>query len=192
VLRAAATPARVVQITAFALGLAATVVWVTVGPGYFWPMWVWLTVAIVLSLQLGIGWAWAQAPGRQRQLALHGTVSAIIVALDVAIWALSGGGLFWPAFPLVALGGAFAVHAALRPQREQDLAVRVEQLTRTRRGALDVQGAELRRIERDCTTGRRRGSSRSASSSGAPRNASRASPRRPNWSGAPARRRAPR
>jgi signal transduction histidine kinase len=142
------------QITVFALvALAATIVWVTVGRGDFWPMWVWLGIAIVLSLQLGIRWAWAQTPGRERQLALHGTLSAIVVAIDVAIWAMSGGGLFWPAFPLIALGGAFAVHATIRSPRHRDLAVRVEQLTRTRRGALDVQGAELRKIERDLHDG---------------------------------------
>ena len=37
--------------------------------------------------------------------------------------------------------------------REQALVERVDQLTRTRRGALDVQDAELRRIERDLHDG---------------------------------------
>jgi signal transduction histidine kinase len=121
--------------------------------GYFWPMWVWLGLAIVMSVELGTRWAWAQPPGRGRRLAMQGTISAIIVAVDVAVWAMSGGGLFWPAFVLVALAGAYAVHATLRPAGEQDLAVRVAQLTRTRRGALDVQGEELRRIERDLHDG---------------------------------------
>ena len=40
-----------------------------------------------------------------------------------------------------------------RPAREQALADRVDVLTRTRRGALDVQAAELRRIERDLHDG---------------------------------------
>ena len=42
----------------------------------------------------------------------------------------------------------------LRPgPREQELEPRVDELTRTRRGALDVQAAELRRIERDLHDG---------------------------------------
>ena len=40
-----------------------------------------------------------------------------------------------------------------RPAREAQLEERVDELTRTRRGALDVQAAELRRIERDLHDG---------------------------------------
>ena len=54
---------------------------------------------------------------------------------------------------------AFGAHAivvaalpSLRPQ-ERQLAARVDELTRTRAGALDVQAAELRRIERDLHDG---------------------------------------
>ncbi len=134
------------------VAVAVAVIWAAAGGGYFWPMWVWFGIAIALSLELGIPWAWAHPAGRRRQLAVHGVITAILVAIDWAIWAMSGGGFFWPAFPSLALGGALAVHAKLRwPQG--DLAGRVEQLTRTRRGALDVQGAELRRIERDLHDG---------------------------------------
>jgi signal transduction histidine kinase len=66
---------------------------------------------------------------------------------------MAGGGFFWPAFSLVALGAAFAVHAALRAPRRTELSGRVDELTRTRRGALDVQAAQLRRIERDLHDG---------------------------------------
>ncbi len=144
---------RSTKVTLLAVvAVAATIVWAAVGGGYFWPIWVWFGIAIALSLELGIPWAWAQPRGPRRQLAVHGVVSAILVAIDLAIWAMSGGGFFWPVFPTIALGGAFAVHAKLRWQQD-DLAARVEQLTRTRRGALDVQGAELRRIERDLHDG---------------------------------------
>ena len=60
---------------------------------------------------------------------------------------------------MAALGVAFGAHAiivaalpSLRPQ-ERQLAARVDELTRTRAGALDVQAAELRRIERDLHDG---------------------------------------
>jgi signal transduction histidine kinase len=70
---------------------------------------------------------------------------------------MAGGGTFWPLVPVVALGAAVALHAVIaasvsRPQ-EQALVERVDELTRTRRGALDVQAAELRRIERDLHDG---------------------------------------
>jgi signal transduction histidine kinase len=135
------------------LVLVVTVIWAAVGMGYFWPMWVWLGVAIPLALHIGIRWAWAEPPGRQRRLAMQGALSAILVGLELAIWAMSGGGFFWPIFPILALVGAFVVPASLRSPRQLDLAVRVDQLTRTRRGALDVQAAELRRIERDLHDG---------------------------------------
>jgi signal transduction histidine kinase len=63
-------------------------------------------------------------------------------------------------WPLLGLGAALAVHALfvfahrLPPRaREQALQARVGELTRTRSGALDVQAAELRRIERDLHDG---------------------------------------
>ena len=77
----------------------------------------------------------------------------------LAIYALAGGGTFWPLWAVAALALALGAHAiivvalpSLRPQ-ERELAARVDELTRTRRGALDVQAAELRRIERDLHDG---------------------------------------
>ncbi|HTY97207.1 MAG TPA: sensor histidine kinase, partial [Solirubrobacteraceae bacterium] len=59
----------------------------------------------------------------------------------------------WPVFPAVGLAMAFALHAVFYSPRQTDLSARVDELTRTRRGALDVQSAELRRIERDLHDG---------------------------------------
>jgi signal transduction histidine kinase len=142
------------QITLSAIcGVVATVIWGAVGMGYFWPMWVWLGLVVPLALHAGIRWAWVQPRGRQRQLAVHGTVSGILGGTVVAVWAMSGGGFFWPVFALLGLGVAFAVHAVMPSPRQRHLASRVDELTRTRRGALDVQAAELRRIERDLHDG---------------------------------------
>jgi signal transduction histidine kinase len=144
----------VTELTAGAvLALAVTVIWAATGQGYFWPMWVYLPIAIVLSVHLGVVWAWSQPEGRHRQLAMHGVLTAILVGIQVAVWAMAGMGFFWPIFSLFALGGAFAIHAAIRWPQQRELEVRVQELTRTRRGALDVQGAELRRIERDLHDG---------------------------------------
>ncbi len=66
---------------------------------------------------------------------------------------MAGFGYFWPVFPAVGLAMAFALHAVFYSPRQTDLSARVDELTRTRRGALDVQSAELRRIERDLHDG---------------------------------------
>ena len=75
------------------------------------------------------------------------------------IWFLTGFG-FWLFWPLFGMGALLILHAfltawwrALHPKREKELTDRVDVLTRTRRGALDAQAAELRRIERDLHDG---------------------------------------
>jgi signal transduction histidine kinase len=129
------------------------VIWLLTG-GAFWPIWVALGLALPLALQVSIREA-IKTPRHQRGLAVQGAVSAVLVGLFVFIWALTGGP-FWPIWPALGLGAALALHAVvltqLRP-RERELAERVDVLTRTRRGALDVQAAELRRIERDLHDG---------------------------------------
>jgi signal transduction histidine kinase len=75
----------------------------------------------------------------------------------LVIWLLAGAGPFWPVWPILGLSVLLVGHAwirhALPNAREQALADRVEVLARTRRGALDVQAAELQRIERDLHDG---------------------------------------
>src|SRR5262249_46310503 len=74
-------------------------------------------------------------------------------------WAMTGFGiwLFWPLFGLSVVLGLNALITiwwrAMHPRRERELSERVDVLTRTRRGALDAQAAELRRIERDLHDG---------------------------------------
>jgi signal transduction histidine kinase len=78
----------------------------------------------------------------------------------ILIWWFGHPGRFWPVWPIAAYGSVVGVWAFFRYtgrsvpwQREQVLTERVEELTRTRRGALDVQAQELRRIERDLHDG---------------------------------------
>ena len=84
---------------------------------------------------------------------------AVIAVICVVVWALSGGGYWWPVWPILGMSLGLAVRALfvyrdrLPWVREQELVERVDQLTRTRRGALDVQDSELRRIERDLHDG---------------------------------------
>jgi signal transduction histidine kinase len=141
------------------LGGVVTIVWAATGAGYFWPMWVWLGLLITLALHV-LGRHLVDAlEGRTRPLAVHAEVTVFICALEVVIWAMSGGGYFWPIWPLLGFGSIFGAHALvvnkglLPSMRERQLTERVDVLTRTRRGALDVQAAELRRIERDLHDG---------------------------------------
>ncbi|MFI9243644.1 sensor domain-containing protein [Streptomyces sp. NPDC053086] len=55
--------------------------------------------------------------------------------------------------PLVLKGYAYFVRFLLGPTRQAQLASRVQHLSETRSGALDIQAAELRRIERDLHDG---------------------------------------
>jgi signal transduction histidine kinase len=143
------------------LGMVVTVIWAVTGMGHFWPAWVWFGLAIPLGVHLALRQARRSPPGRLRGLAVHGALSGLIAAILLTIWALAGGGAFWPLIPVLVLGSLVALHAVLSAavhrltasRRERQLAERVDVLTRTRRGALDVQAAELRRIERDLHDG---------------------------------------
>ena len=141
-------------------GFVVTVIWAMAGPDYFWPVWVWLGAAVTVALH-AIGWHAARSPrGPRRAVEAHALVSVSIGLLLVMLWALTSGPVFWPAWPLLGLAAALLLHALLaalgwvgpRP-REEELVERVDELTRTRRGALDVQATELRRIERDLHDG---------------------------------------
>jgi signal transduction histidine kinase len=138
-------------------GFVTTLVWVLVGGGYYWPRWVWFGAAAAAGLHVVIVRALSSEPGPYRALRIQAEASALLVGVEVAVWALSGGGLFWPIWVLSALATALAVHwVVVRHRdggREQQLVERVDVLTRTRRGAVDVQAAELRRIERDLHDG---------------------------------------
>jgi signal transduction histidine kinase len=139
-----------------AAGLALTLAWAATGAGHFWPGWVWFALGVVLGLQWSVHWALGARKGH-RLLAAQAAVSLVIVAAGVMIWLMSGFGAFWPAWPAVVLGFLLGLHLWLvrrpPPSRERALEERVDVLTRTRSGALDVQAAELRRIERDLHDG---------------------------------------
>jgi signal transduction histidine kinase len=149
-----------VGITAL-LCLVLTLIWGVTGAGYFWPAWVWLGLGLPVAIHVVAHAGSRVAAGRRRGLFIHAGVTAALVVFLVCVWALAGGGYFWPIWPLAVLGLAVAVDALvvalwerLSPRaREQALTERVDVLTRTRRGALDVQAAELRRIERDLHDG---------------------------------------
>jgi signal transduction histidine kinase len=86
--------------------------------------------------------------------------AAVLSVMMVLIWWFGHPGRFWPVWPVGAYAAVVMIYALIHygyrsfpGVRERQLTDRVEELTRTRRGALDVQAAELRRIERDLHDG---------------------------------------
>ena len=144
-----------IALSAF-VGFIVTLLWVVTGTDYFWPGWVWFALAIAAGFHLVVLRGLSPEPRPHRALRIHAEATALIVFIYFGIWVLAGGGDFWPVWPLSVFVTALAVHAIVvwqRPQRQQELEERVDELTRTRRGAVDVQAAELRRIERDLHDG---------------------------------------
>jgi signal transduction histidine kinase len=126
---------------------------------YFWPIWPILPFAAALGMH-----AWVYSVRHNRELArrFHGSaslagssgVAAIFWLFTACIWAVSGGGYFWPIWTLLGFAIVVAVHAAVvLLASPQQLVERIESLTASRAGAVDVQDSELRRIERDLHDG---------------------------------------
>lgn len=172
--RPARTSARAVQgavqaVAAFAALLA--LFWALSGPHYFSPMAPLWAIAVLLGLGLVSDPLARLASGRTA----HGSVSgravqrfaqpvASVAALLALFWELlaphswfsqiSPMGPLWAIAVFLGLGLAAGPLAQLagRP-RERMLSERVDELSRTRGGVLDVQASELRRIERDLHDG---------------------------------------
>src|SRR5215208_757116 len=123
------------------IAAATTLIWAGTG-GSFWPKWVWLGLAVPMGLHGALYGAVRVRRRRPRSIAIHGAISGVLSGTLILIWAFAGGGTFWPVYPIAVLGGALGLHAALAgmlPTKQQQLVERVDELTRTRRGALDVQ-----------------------------------------------------
>jgi signal transduction histidine kinase len=137
--------------------LVVTIIWLATGAGYLWPAWVWLAAGVAIAVHAAIRRTLARPDDPRRGLELQAMLTAIVPPFTVAAWALTGGGYFWPIWTVLFPATLLGVHAALvlvpERRRERALAERVDELTRTRSGALDVQAAELRRIERDLHDG---------------------------------------
>ncbi|CAN5517190.1 hypothetical protein BH10ACT11_BH10ACT11_02510 [soil metagenome] len=145
---------------AFSAGvvLLCTVIWGLTGFNYFWPCWVILGFGSWLGVEFALLRAAHMPHGPERTLIMHRQLSVGIATTQIAIWLFSGLGYFWPAWSLLGLGVLYGLHLWFynrdeQPERVRELAERIETLTRTRRGAVDVQADELRRIERDLHDG---------------------------------------
>lgn len=158
---AGGSPALGVYLTfAAVVGFATTLIWGLSGGGYFWPRWAWLGLGIPAGFWTSIVRNRRIADRGERRFVNVATAAAVLSAIMVLIWWFGHPGAFWPAWPIAAYATVVAVYALVHYRnrslpwlRERKLTERVEELTRTRRGALDVQAAELRRIERDLHDG---------------------------------------
>jgi signal transduction histidine kinase len=134
------------------LALLTLIVWALTGAGYFWPMWPVFGILFAAGMFVAVRWGLSRPPGDRRTGVQDGISVTLSVAL-VLIWAMSGGGYFWPIWAIVSLAGVMAIQWIKRLPRRRNLTLRVDELTRTRSGVLDVQASELRRIERDLHDG---------------------------------------
>lgn len=141
------------------LGFVVTLTWGLTGGGTFWPAWVWFGLAIPLAVDFS-WWYSRQFESRRRWLALNLALTVVASLALCLIWAMSGGGAFWPGIPIVCLLGLVALHLflsenweRLRTGQEKVLTERVDELTRSRQGTLEAQAAQLRQVERDLHDG---------------------------------------
>jgi signal transduction histidine kinase len=141
------------------LGGLMIALWVVTGHGYFWPAWVILGLAIPLGFQGVLAAVLAVRDPVRRAFVADAGTCGVLGLTCIVIWALAGGGYFWPIWPLLGLGTLVALHAVIafsglwsRAEHAR-LTHRVEELTRTRAGAVHAEAEELRRIERDLHDG---------------------------------------
>jgi signal transduction histidine kinase len=137
------------------VAFAMTALWAVTGAGTFWPKWVWFGLAIPLGLNAALFGAFHVRRRRWRIFTIHAALFAWVSATLTLTWAMADSHEFWPLIPVVCLSMLLGVHAIVAGMTRGDpeLVERVDELTRTRRGALDVQAHELRRIERDLHDG---------------------------------------
>ena len=136
-----------------ALVILTVVIWTLTGLGYFWPIWVVIGLGWPLGMTAAARWA-AATDLLPRQLAAVGAVGVVSGTLLSAVWLVTGAGYFWPIWNILGFTVVEAIlWTVLRATGRHSLEVRVDELTRTRSGALDVQASELRRIERDLHDG---------------------------------------
>ena len=127
-------------------------IWLLTSSSYFWPYWVALPLAVpfgihaVVTLLLDRPELWRRR-GMTLALAIHIGVAAVIELFLIGVWIGSGGGYFWPGWPLLGLAVTVAVHWGFV------LALRVEHLEAARASTMELQENDLRRIERDLHDG---------------------------------------
>ena len=138
------------------LNAVLVLIWALTSAAYFWPVWTLLALGFLLGIH-----AWivavvdheddVRARGFTAAVAIDAGVSFLLCVFLVGVWAVTGGGYFWPGWVILALAAVVATHAAI--DRRAGGARRIATLETTRAGVVDQQDSELRRIERDLHDG---------------------------------------
>ena len=132
------------------LNLLLVVIWAVTTRAYFWPEWTLMSLAMPLAIH-----AWTvfvdsgdfRRIARTRALAIDLGAAATLFLFLVGIWAVTTRAYFWPKWPALGLAVVVGLHALTAMTK------RIDVLTATRTGVLDVAESELRRIERDLHDG---------------------------------------
>jgi signal transduction histidine kinase len=141
--------------------LVLVLIWALASGGYFWPIWIALPLAVALGMHAWIH-SIQERPrlvrrfGGNSGLAIGAGTGAAAALYFTAVWAITGHGYFWPAWPIFSFGvalGLYGVFVLRASPRNAELTERIETLESTRAGAVDVQDSELKRIERDLHDG---------------------------------------
>jgi signal transduction histidine kinase len=148
---------QIQAVLAAVVSTASIIGWTATG-GAFWPRWVLFGWGTALAAQLALRAGLRAPTPRERLLAVHWRLSAVLAPLEIIIWLLIDSPQpFWPLWAILGIALLLAadilLQRALPPSREKELAERVDVLTRSRRGVVDGQSAELQRVERDLHDG---------------------------------------
>ena len=143
-------------VTAALEGLCV-LLWALTGRTSAWPAWTALGLFIPAGVHAAVLYAPRFAPSpRWRGWTRQAGVSLVAWIVCLGAWAVPGTGYFWPVWPLLGMAIGLGVKALLTYGAESEAAVltpRMDELTRTRAGAVGARDDELARIERDLHDG---------------------------------------
>jgi hypothetical protein len=87
-------------------GVGLTLAWALTGGGTFWPVWAWLGLAAVVAADAAFQLARHRLSGRPRPIVVVTSVAGVLIPAEIAVWAFTGGGYFWPVWSALLIGGA--------------------------------------------------------------------------------------
>jgi signal transduction histidine kinase len=154
-------PVVIHALAAAGAGLFLIVIWAITSRGYLWPIWPILALAAALGIHAWVTFAQSHKDFWEEHrlddaFAVHAGVWVVLLLFLTGVWAAARGGYYWPVWVLLVALLAVGAHLAallLRSQDRAELTQRISTLESSRAGAVDVQDAELRRIERDLHDG---------------------------------------
>ena len=133
------------------LNLFLVAIWALSSSSTFWPVWTLIALGLPLGAHAVTEYVISRSWPAPRSLVLHAGLIVVLSVFLTLIWVASGFGYFWPAWAMLGLGITLAIHAAaVLPRRSKE---RIAELEETRAGAVEQQGSELARIERDLHDG---------------------------------------